>query len=200
MIAWPHSWLLRIMASTASYLRCISASLNMYSLVSICGEAVEQGERGGGEQESGAGQGEAGEQGSGRVQLLAAAAQLEHPALRACRRCSSMPELHACTHACIAAHEAPSFPIQPTPAVPTAHTPPAHLDLARLGLAVQAEHGGAKHLVEGGGGGGRRGWEGQRKAKGACRNAGGARSACRDASPLCLVGRPAAQPAATPPS
>ena len=36
MMAWPHSWLLRIMASTVSYLRCISASLNMYSLVSIC--------------------------------------------------------------------------------------------------------------------------------------------------------------------
>lgn len=36
MMAWPHSWLLRIMDSTASYLRCISASLNIYSEVSIC--------------------------------------------------------------------------------------------------------------------------------------------------------------------
>lgn len=47
MIAWPHSWLLRIMDSTASYLRCISASLNMYSDVSICrgGVAVGMGGR-----------------------------------------------------------------------------------------------------------------------------------------------------------
>lgn len=36
MMAWPQSWLFRIMDNTASYLRWLSASLNWYSLGSIC--------------------------------------------------------------------------------------------------------------------------------------------------------------------
>ena len=40
MMACPHSWLLRIMDSTVSYLRSARASLNWYSLVSICSPEV----------------------------------------------------------------------------------------------------------------------------------------------------------------
>lgn len=38
MMDWPHKALLRIMASTWSNLRCMSANLNTYSVVSTCGK------------------------------------------------------------------------------------------------------------------------------------------------------------------